>query len=111
MKILPHHLRSKKRYVGFEVYGERPLTRDEVTRAIWHEVLAFLGENATSELNLWVLGFDEKSQRGFLTCSHVRVGEIKALLSLIGAVNGKRAMFHVLGVSGTIKALKRKFLT
>ncbi|MFH1774806.1 MAG: Rpp14/Pop5 family protein [Methanobacteriota archaeon] len=110
IKILPPSLREKKRYVAFRAYSEEPLKREEVIRAVWSETLAFFGENIASEINLWVLNFDEASQKGFLVCSHREVGKVKAALTLVSMVNGKKVFLQTLGVSGTIKALKRKFL-
>ncbi len=110
IKILPSSLREKKRYVAFRTCSEQPLKREEVVRAIWNEVLAFFGENAASEINLWVMNFEEASQKGFLVCSHREVGKVKAALALVSMVNGKKVFLQTLGVSGTIKALKRKFL-
>lgn len=110
IKILPSSLREKKRYAAFRAYSEQPLKREEVVRAIWNEVLAFFGENAASEINLWVMNFDETSQKGFLVCGHREVRKVKAALTLVSMVNGKKVFLQTLGVSGTIKALKRKFL-
>ncbi len=79
-------------------------------RAIWRESVGFLGENTLSELELWVLDYDRKNQQGFLTCTHRGVESVKACLTLISTVQDKKIMVHVLGVSGTVKALNRKFL-
>lgn len=110
IKILPPSLRERKRYVAFHVHSEAPLKREEVIRTVWNEVLDFLGESTASEVNLWVMSFDEASQKGFLACSHREVGKVKAVLALVSVVNGKKVFIQALGVSGTIKALKRKFL-
>ena len=110
IKALPPSLRTKKRYVAFKVYSQEPVTRDDVVRAIWKETLGFLGENKASELEMWVLDYDNGSQQGFLTCAHTSVEAVKACLTLVNSVQNKKFMVHVLGVSGTVKALNRKFL-
>jgi ribonuclease P/MRP protein subunit POP5 len=110
MKRMPPSLRERKRYIAFKLEGDEPFSRDQVVREIWNQTLGFLGENQASELNLWVLDFDEDRQEGFLTCSHKGVGKVKACLGLVGMVDNNKAQIQVLGVSGTIKALKRKFL-
>jgi ribonuclease P/MRP protein subunit POP5 len=102
--------REKKRYVAFKVMSEAPLTKKDVTRAILNEALNFFGECRFSDFSLWVEDFDEKSSRGFLICNREFKDEVIACLSLIGSVDMKKASFVVLGVSGTIKSLKRKFL-
>jgi ribonuclease P/MRP protein subunit POP5 len=110
MKGLPSSLRPKKRYLAFRVVGDEAVSRDEVVRGIWREALSFLGEARSSELHLWVLNFDEERQEGFLVCGHRSVGEVRAVLTLIGELGGKRVVVKPLGVSGTIRALKRRFL-
>lgn len=109
MKVLPS-LRSKKRYLAFRVHSDAPVARDEVVKAIWREAVAFLGENDASELEMWVLDYDEHKKEGFLVCGHKQVEKMKAVLTLVSAINDKRLLIQPLGVSGTVKALNRKFL-
>ncbi|MDI6883832.1 MAG: Rpp14/Pop5 family protein [Hadesarchaea archaeon] len=53
--------------------------------------------------------YDESSQRGLLRCGHHQLDEIKT--SMAGAGEGaKGAPFRIIGVSGTMRAAKRKFL-
>ncbi len=110
MKGLPSSLRSKKRYLAFRVYSDEQVARDEVVRAVWREVLGFLGENIASELEVWVLDYDPELREGFLVCGHKQVGRMKAILALVNSYKDKRFSIHPLGVSGTVKALNRKFL-
>jgi len=107
---LPSALRPKRRYVAFLLHCDGRKSRDEVIRALWKEVLNFLGEQRASGLNLWLMDFDAGPGRGFLRVAHDRVGVLKGCLALIGEVGGSAACIEVLGVSGTIAALKKKFL-
>jgi RNase P/RNase MRP subunit POP5 len=54
--------------------------------------------------------YNESSRRGLLRCRHGQVDEIKASISCAGKTGTKMLSFRVLGVSGTIRAAKRKFL-
>lgn len=110
MKRLPSSLREKKRYIALEVEGDEPVRREELVRGIWEEVIGLLGEAQASELNLWISDFDEKAQRGFVVCRHTGVGKLEAALATVGELGGRRVHLRVLGIAGTIKALKRKFL-
>jgi ribonuclease P/MRP protein subunit POP5 len=110
MKGLPSSLRGKKRYLAFRVYSDEPVARNDVIRAVWRESIGFLGENTASELEMWVLDYDEDVQEGFLVCGHKQVGRMKAVLTLVNSHKDKRFSIHPLGVSGTVKALNRKFL-
>ena len=110
MKMLPPTLREKKRYVAFRVLSDEQISKDELRKAVWVGSLSLLGEIQASSLSLFVLEFDEETSEGFLVCRNNALWKIKAVLALLGEINGKRTHVCVVGVSGTIKALKRKFL-
>ncbi len=110
MKRLPPTLREKKRYIAFKVESDEPITKDEVSRAIWLNALSLLGEVQVSAIGLRVLDYDEATQEGFLVCRNQDTWKVKGVLVLVGEINDKRVHVCARGVSGTIKALKRKFL-
>ncbi|MEE9474090.1 MAG: Rpp14/Pop5 family protein [Candidatus Hydrothermarchaeaceae archaeon] len=110
MKRLPPTLREKKRYVAFKVGSDEPIKKEEITRAVWIQALSLLGEIQTSSLGIRVLYYSESAQEGFLVCRNEDLWKVEAVLVLIGEINEKRVHVCVRGVSGTIKALKRKFL-
>jgi ribonuclease P/MRP protein subunit POP5 len=110
MKRLPPTLQEKKRYVAFEVLSDEPLAKEEITKEIWKQALFLLGEIQASSLGLRVLDYNQDSAEGFLVCRNEDAWKIKAVLALVGEINEKKVHICVTGVSGTIKALKRKFL-
>ncbi|RMF88830.1 MAG: ribonuclease P protein component 2 [Methanobacteriota archaeon] len=103
-------MRMKRRYIAFRIHSAGAVAKKDFVHALLDEMLAMFGERLTAEVGLWVLDFDERRRRGFLTCSHRYVGEVIAAISLIHRLSGARASVEVLGVSGTIRSLKRKFL-
>jgi ribonuclease P/MRP protein subunit POP5 len=109
-KYLPPTLRDKNRYIAFEIIGERPFKKEEVKRKIWEASLEFLGVLGSARAKPWFISFDEKSQRGIVRVERTHVEELRLALTLIRDINGSKALFRTLGVSGTIKRLKRKFL-
>jgi ribonuclease P/MRP protein subunit POP5 len=110
MKPVPPTLRAKKRYIAFSVHSEGQVSKKDVTTAILRETVRFYGELMVSDFGLWIMEFDEEKGTGFLVCNRRFQGEMIAGLALIDIVEREKASFHVLGASGTIKALKRKFL-
>lgn len=102
----------KKRYVVFEIESQRKFRFRQVSQAILNQCLQLYGEVGSSRLNLWVLKdlFDEKNQKGVVVCSHLKVPEVRAALALIKKIGDKKVIFHTLGVTGTIKSAKNKFL-
>jgi ribonuclease P/MRP protein subunit POP5 len=109
-KYLPPTLRDKHRYIAFQVTGERPFKKDEIKKAIWEASLSALGFLGSARAKPWFIAFDEKSQTGIVRVDRKHVEDLRFALALLTEINGSRAIFRTLGVSGTIKRLKRKFL-
>ncbi|ASI99955.1 ribonuclease P protein component 2 [Thermococcus celer] len=110
-KYPPPTLRDKHRYIAFQVIGERPFRKDEVKRAIWEASLSTLGVLGSARAKPWFIKFDEKSGTGIVRVDRKHVEEFRLALTLVTDINGSRAIFRTLGVSGTMKRLKKKFLT
>jgi len=110
IKRLPSAMRAKKRYVAFAVGCDEDLRRDEAVKIIWRSAMGFFGEKEMARINLRVLDFNEDSQEGILVCSHKAVGDAKVALALVSNTDGKKTCVLPLGVSGTLQALKRKFM-
>lgn len=111
-KLLPPSLRSHKRYVIFEVISEHPIIYNDLVNAIWNSMLNFLGEVESSEAMVWFIQnlYDEKNQKGVIKCRHDFVESIRAILSLIQTVGETKVIIKILGVTGTIKSARNKYL-
>ncbi|MDI3476023.1 MAG: ribonuclease protein subunit [Thermococcaceae archaeon] len=109
-KYLPPTLRDKHRYIAFQVIGERPFKKDEVKKAVWEASLSALGFLGSARAKPWFIKFDEKTQAGIVRVDRKHVEELRFALTMLTEINGSRAIFRTLGVSGTIKRLKKKFL-
>ncbi len=90
-------MKDRRRYIAFEVIGRQG--KSEIYREIVGrcEVLGV-------EVKLRMVLYDIGSRRGLLLCNHRQVDKVKEVMS--GA-----EWIKVLGVSGTIKCAKRKFLS
>jgi len=109
LKRLMPSLRSKKRYLPFELISEEPASRSDLVREITASAAALLGDVTASECDMKVLGFE--AGKGIIQCSHTKVKETRAALAALTRINVKRATLHVLGSSGTVKRATEKFLT
>ncbi|MBN2203158.1 MAG: ribonuclease P protein component 2 [Candidatus Aenigmarchaeota archaeon] len=110
-KPLPSTLRSRRRYIAYQVISEEKVLLADITNTIWHSVLNFLGEHGTSETDMWIARdtYNEETQTGLIRCSHDSVEKIRASLALIQRIGDARVVFKVLGISGTMNAAKMKF--
>ena len=111
-KLLPPSLRSHKRYVIFEVISDTPVTYNDLVNAMWNSMLNFLGELESSKAMVWFIQnlYDEKNQKGVIKCRHDFVEGIRAILSLIQTVGETKVIIKILGVTGTIKSARNKYL-
>jgi ribonuclease P/MRP protein subunit POP5 len=116
LKILPPHLRNKKRYLAFEALSENSLNHEEVISLIWGAAGNLYGSCGVSQFDLWVVKVwqcrlsRQNAVKGILRCNRDAVGSIRSIFPLINHSKGGRVVFHTLGVSGTIKSAKRKFI-
>ena len=111
-KPMPPNLRGRARYIAFQVVSENKVSFDEMKTSIWHSILNFLGEYGSSQASAWIskTAYDDNKQIGLMRCSHEFVEEIRAALSLVERIGDIRVVIKVLGVSGTMKAARMKFL-
>jgi ribonuclease P/MRP protein subunit POP5 len=111
-KLLPPSLRPHKRYIAYEIVSEKPVQYKEFVSAVSSSMLAFLGELGSSEAKVWFIHnlYNQENQRGLLKCTHDSVEAIRAVLSLITIVSESKSVIKILGVTGTIKSAKAKYL-
>ena len=58
-----------------------------------------------------LLDYDVEKGLGMLLCDHKSVDKIRGVFNNVQDESHGKTTIHVIGVSGTIKALKRKFLS
>ncbi len=99
-------MRQRRRYIAFELVGKA--SKGDISWTINYVLHARKLEVYKTMLKLVL--YDTNSRRGLLRCGHKQANEVKAAMLSIKKISGKEASFVILGVSGTIKAAKRKFL-
>lgn len=92
-------MRHRRRYVAYEAFSNAD--KSEIYRAA-ASMCKTLGIGRTE---IRVVVYDTDSRRGLLRCSHDVVEGLKM------AMARDESDLRVLGVSGTIRAAKRKFLS
>ncbi len=99
-------MRQRHRYIAFELIGDS--SKKDISWTI-NQVL-HARELEVDKMMLKLVHYDIDSRRGLLRCGHKQTNEVKAAILSIKKVSGKEASLVILGVSGTIKAAKKKFL-
>ena len=92
-------MRQRRRYVAFELGGTN-VSESEMIRTL----------DGLSPAPVKLILYDAESRRGLVRCGQTQLREIKEALSKVEEIGGRKASLKVLGVSGTIRAAKRKFL-
>ncbi|PIN74763.1 hypothetical protein COV18_06090 [Candidatus Woesearchaeota archaeon CG10_big_fil_rev_8_21_14_0_10_37_12] len=109
--ILPT-LKEKKRYVAFEVISSSRFSFADVSRAIWHSVLAFVGTRGAARIGVkhFADKFNQNKQRGLIKVSHMSVDEMKASLALVTKINNQDVIVRSVGISGMLTKAEKKYV-
>ncbi len=101
-------VKGKKRYLLFGVKTDAPhLSWGDVQEAIWGALHHLIGTLGSSYSELALILYDEKLHLGILRCSHGNLAAVRASLTLISEIDGRRTSFLSIRVSGTILTLKK----
>lgn len=100
--------RLKRRYLAVQVESEGSFSRKDFMDAVWKALLQLFGEYGASKTNLALIEYDVRSKRGILRCSHDAIDMVRAAVSCVSKLDETLIAIHVLRVSGTLKALRKK---
>jgi len=100
--------RRRRRYLWIAVRGDTSFAYNDVAEAIQRSLLNLFGVEGLSLAEPKLIDFDEGVQSGILRCNHLRLENVRASLAHVTSIEGSTAAIHVINVSGTIKALKKK---
>jgi RNase P/RNase MRP subunit POP5 len=100
----------RKRYVGFRLASSQPYTRHQVVRLIFSE-LSTLKPARDRDTHIRLIDYDADQSWGIVMCDHRSVDQIRVLVHHINTTHEGQLALQIVGVSGTLKALKRKLLS
>jgi len=100
----------KTRYLALKVECDGKFNRDSFQKNLIETYLRLYGEYGLSKANLKFLKLGDDGL-AILSVNHSSLPHLRTALAFIRELDGVRTLVHVLGVSGTIKRLKAKFLS
>ena len=100
--------REKRRYLTLKVDCAKPLTEKDVLDAVYCSVLRLFGEVGASKANLRMIKCVPEKSQFVLRCSHLMLEQVRAAVVCVTEFDSATVAFHVVGVSGTLKALAKK---
>jgi len=103
---LPERLR--RRYFAIKLETEEKIDKRKVVNAIWNAIYELFGDYGASKAGLATIDYEEEEKLLILRCYHKAIDMVKAAIAFITKIDDKPIAMHVIAVSGTIKALRRK---
>jgi RNase P/RNase MRP subunit POP5 len=76
--------------------------------AVWSAVAKLYGEYGASLTSLALINYDVEKKTAVIRTSLTTVNLVRTSLASITSLAGRESAMHVLAVSGTIKALRKK---
>ncbi len=106
MRGLPPSLRSRKRYIAFRIIAESKVDERSLSKALKEKLLSLFGECFTTSVK--VENFD--GEKGIIRCSHEGLEKVMVAFTLIDRIGEIRVIPLTIGVSGTIRRCRKKYL-
>ncbi len=100
--------RVKRRYLALEIDSERMPNSEQFIDSVWIAIFTLYGECGACKTGLSLIEYDQKRHLAVLRVVHSSLDEIKAALTSITEIAQVPTALHVLRISGTLKALRRK---
>lgn len=97
--------RVKRRYLALQFECETLPTERELIDSIWSALTKLYGEVGASLTGLTLISFDGERKVAVIRVLLSALNIARASLATITNIAGREASLHVLGVSGTLKAL------
>jgi len=98
----------RKRYLAIYIDGARPEKLDELEELIFSSLLRLFGEIGASKAFFKVISYDVGEGLAIIRCGHKHMGLIRAALAAITDIRGRPTALHVIDVSGTSRALRKR---
>ena len=100
--------RVKRRYLALTLESNKKVSSDELMDTVWAAVSKLFGEYGASRIYLNLISYDEKTKFAVMRTGHTTLKMVRTALASITRIGDKAVAVHVLTVSGTIKALRKK---
>jgi len=99
----------KRRYLAIKIDIAQEIEEKELKNEVWNAIERLFGEYGASKTGFVLISYDTAKNYAILRCTSSMLEAFRASLASLTEISGKPAVIHVLGVSGTLKSLKRKF--
>lgn len=98
----------KRRYLAVKAECKEPVEGREVLDAVWNALTQLFGEYGASQAELTLIRDYKQKEYLVLRCSRRALPMVRASVASVTEIGEKPTTIHVLRVSGTLKALRKK---
>jgi RNase P/RNase MRP subunit POP5 len=99
----------RRRYLAVKIDSFQKIEEKELKNGIWNVIAWLFGEYGASRTGFVLISHDVAKDYAVLRCASSALEMFRASLASITEIYGKPTAIHVLGVSGTLKSVRRKF--
>ncbi|MCJ7424459.1 Rpp14/Pop5 family protein [Candidatus Bathyarchaeota archaeon] len=98
--------KTKRRYLALEIDTVDAVDFNEFADGIWSALVKLYGEQGASRAGLTII--HHSPSLAIIRVANAAIDMVRAALALTTKIGDKPVAIHVLAVSGTIKALRKK---
>jgi len=98
----------RRRYIAVKIVGDHEFEEGDFYDAVWASILRLFGEYGASQAGLLLVDYDRVAKQAILRCSREALDLVKASTVAITAIRNAKATVHIVSVSGTLRALRKK---
>jgi len=103
--------RVKQRYLALKIESVESFEEEDIKDAVWNAVIQLFGEYGASQTGLFLVQYDRQRKEAVLRCWHKSLPMVHASVASVTKMKDKPVAIHVLRVSGSLRALRKKELT
>ncbi len=101
--------RYRRRYLALVLEGAVPEDSGELLQLVREALVRLFGESGAAGARLKLIEYDAGRRVGILRCAHNHMGAVRAAIASITAGPGGQPLaVHVVDVSGTLRALRKR---
>lgn len=103
-------LRKRKRYIAIYIlFSNYIIHKNLLENLILNTSNILYGELETSKYGIYILKYENNI--GIIRCWHDNIQQVLSILSIIRFVDTKDINIRILGYSGTIRSVQKKYIT
>ncbi len=101
-------MKVKRRYLALKIDSNEKFDSKDFIDAVWSALLRLYGEYGASRAGLALIDHDAEKKLAIIRVVRTETEKVRAAIASITEIMAKPAAVHVLKVSGTLRALRKK---